>query len=149
MCIHGQAYVGSQLNTAYVDGTWHLTSMLSRKNCGFDILILAAGRNAGEASRLAYFNRAFVAKAGPSTFAINWKRNIDGVIQHEVAHLFGTKDYPEHSATACIMYYSSSWPWADYLHEVSILPGAQQYPYWCSECQAKFNANWDRFNTVI
>ncbi|MHA1156189.1 MAG: hypothetical protein ACTSQK_08785 [Candidatus Heimdallarchaeota archaeon] len=146
---HGDVYVGSQLHTVYPLGTWNeRDDDLSRYNCGFDILIMAAGRNAGEASGLANSNRAFVAKAGPSTSTAFWERNIDGVIQHEVSHLFDCKDYPEHSATPCIMFYKwTFWP-EDYLHEVSVWPFARQYPYWCSVCQAKFDANWNRFSVV-
>jgi len=76
------------------------------------------------------------------------KKNIDGVAQHEVSHLFKCEDYADHSGTKCIMYYNQTWPWVDYLHEVSILPWAQQYPYWCTECQAKFDVNWNRFSAV-
>ncbi len=147
---HGEDYVGDQLNTCFPDGTWKESgAYLCRDNCGFDILLMVAGRSGGwDAMGLAQSNRAIVCKDGKSTSTIYWKRNIDGVAQHEISHLFGCEDYPPHPRTPCIMYYSASWPWADYVHEKSILSWAQQYPYWCSDCQAFFDSNWDRFSSV-
>ncbi len=148
MFAHGEDYVGTQLGI--VGGEWIESGLyLSIYNCGFDILLMAAGREASDAMGLAQVNRAIVCKSGASTSQLYWKRNIDGVAQHEVSHLFGCEDKVDgHPRIACIMYYSDTWPWLDFLHEKSILPWAQQYPYWCSECQAFFDTRWSRFSTV-
>jgi len=145
----GKTYVGEQLNSVYEE--WVDTfACISAYNCGFDILLMAAGRNSGGSEGKAYWNRAIIYKSGSITSDTDWQLNIDGVAQHEISHLFGCKDVVDgHTFTECIMCYK---PWFPryYQVEVCIWLWCYQYPNWCTlsgsnHCQYKFDNNWDTF----
>ncbi len=143
---NGKNHVANVLNM--VGTTWiRSSSYLKRRNCGFDILLMAAGRSATYAAGLGPENSAIVCKSGPATLNIDWKKNIDGLAQHEVSHLFGCLDYnpPDgHPKTDCIMFYN--W-WKNCIYEVSWNAfNKVQTPYWCNHCQTIFDTNWDRFD---
>ncbi len=149
---HGTAYAGEQLNL--VDSIWDDTNWCSKWNCGFDILLMAAGRSAGSSGGLAVHSRAIACKSGPSTSNTHWKVNIDGVVQHCIAHIYECEDYPDHPYQFCVMCYSENWPWFDHVHETSALPWARQSNVFCTRsgvhyCQHHFNERWDQFYTVV
>ncbi len=150
----GREHFATQVNAQRT--WWTPSNKISIYNCGFDILLMAAGRRdaAGE-SGVAMASRCIVKKSGPSTFSVNWPSNIDGLVQHEISHLFDCLDRVDgHPLTSCIMVYGAGWPpwkWYDHLHEFVFgvfNPFATKY--WCSStgpngCTAKFDANWARF----
>lgn len=149
---HGREYAGDQLNL--VDSIWDDTNFCSKWNCGFDILLMAASRDVSYSGGLAVYCRAIACKSGPSTPGAAWQVNIDGVVQHCIAHIYECEDYPDHPKKFCVMCYSASWPWFDYIHEISALPWAKQSNVFCTAigdhyCQHHFNEEWDRFYTVV
>ena len=133
--------------------------MLRRENCGFDILLLVASRNA-DYMGTRFDNVATICKSGASTSELYWKRNIDGVVQHEIAHIFRCEDWSSsgtaHPKLKCVMVYGTTWPpqyWFDYLHEVSLVPWANAQNSWCDStdahcCKGHFEANWYDFYDV-
>ncbi len=143
---NGKNHVANVLNI--VGNTWlGSTYYLKSRNCGFDILLMAAGRSATYAAGLGPENTAIVCKSGPATLNIDWKKNIDGLAQHEVSHLFGCLDYnpPDgHPKTDCIMFYN--W-WKNCIYEMCYNAFIKkQTPNWCDHCQTIFDTNWDRFD---
>lgn len=78
----------------------------------------------------------------------NWKKNIDGTVQHEVSHLFGTKDVPYHAKVACIMAYWLYWTGKpiSYIYEYMTYGYGRQTNNWHSacRCQTDFIDHWDR-----
>ena len=147
---HGKTYAGDdQLNSIYDD--WDdVPYKISVYNCGFDILLMAAGRNSGGAEGMAFQNRAIIFMSGSITHNSYWKKNIDGVAQHEISHLFGCNDVIHgHTFTSCIMCYK---PWFPiyYQFEVCIWTWCYQLDRWCTlsgsnHCQYKFDNNWGIF----
>lgn len=164
--VHGMQWAGDRLNhfsnlpwsdLPHDDADGEL--MLNRGNCGFDILLLVASRNA-DFMGIRYDNIATVCKSGASTSPLYWKRNIDGVVQHEIAHIFRCEDWSSdgngHPQLKCVMVYGTTWPpwyWFDYLHEVSLSPIANAQNSWCDStdahcCKGHFEANWYDFYDV-
>ena len=126
----------------------------SHKHCGFDIILLAAGRR-GNVAGIADRNVALVCKwrTGLPYTTEKWRANIDGLVQHEVSHLFGTKDVPDHAKVACIMaYWNTVFPFPPYFIPISYLYEYMTYGYgvqtnnWNSSCrcQTDFIAHYDR-----
>lgn len=150
----GTEYFATQVNGKRT--WWTGVNKISIYNCGFDILLMAAGRrDADGASGVAMTSRCIVKKSGKSTISAYWYANIDGVVQHEISHLFGCLDCVDgHPVVSCIMAYGAGWPpwrWFDGLHEyVLAFYNPLVTKYWCSStspygCTAKFDANWARF----
>ncbi len=145
----GKTYAGDQLKS--ICDEWRDTPYhISVYNCGFDILLMAAGRNSGGHEGMALFNRAIIFMSGSITHNMYWQRNIDGVAQHEISHIFGCKDVEDgHSITKCIMVYRPFFP-LYYQFEVCIWTWCYQLDYWCTisdgnHCQDEFDDHWDIF----
>jgi hypothetical protein len=145
----GKEYVGDQLNS--LDDEWDdQPSGVSVYNCGFDVLLMAAGRDTNGIHGQAESNRAIVFMAGSKTDPEDWKVNIDGVTQHEIAHIFGCKDVEQgHTMTQCIMCYRRR---RYYQFEECSYWWCYQVDYWCTHsgsdhCQYQFDNNWDMFYT--
>jgi len=120
-------YVESKLGISY---WWRWGVCSSRENCGFDVILLAAGRRGGSAG-VQIFNVAVVAKWRnflPSATE-KWRANIDGVVQHEVSHLFGCKDVVDgHDKCACIMaYWEIPWPFVPFFLPISYIYEEMNY----------------------
>ncbi len=121
------------------------------KQCGFDIILLAAGRR-GNVAGIADKNVALVCKwrRGLPSLSPFWQSNIDGTVQHEVSHLFGTKDVPGHARVACIMAYWETCIWRpdwyrSYLYEYMWGEPCQTNNWHSAcRCQIDFLAHWDR-----
>lgn len=152
---NGIDYIESKLGITY---WWRHGFCSYRSNCGFDILLMAAGRR-GDVAGLQTWNSVLVCKwriGLPS--GDQWKDNIDGTVQHEVSHLFGTVDVVNgHAITACIMvYWTLVIPMIPYFIPISYLYEHMSYGIalqtgnWGSSCccQTAFNDNWGKYYTI-
>lgn len=122
---------------------------MCRRNCGFDVLLMAVGRAGADFAGTGHENRPIICMDGRITSPLDWRSNIDGLAMHEMAHIFGCQDYGAgHPNCDCIMFYN--WRKNCIYEEIWIpfFPAPFQYPYWCSECQDFFNVNWCRFSIV-
>jgi len=148
---HGKDYVESQLNINY---WWSFGNVVYRKNCGFDIILMLAGRRgnaAGTVSRnlpVIFKYRIFL----PSDD--RWKSNIDGVVMHEISHVFRCIDVVHgHPKIPCIMTYWQTWTGylISYIYEyISFWGEGRQVDGWNTGCccQTHFNDNWDNYYRV-
>ncbi len=153
---HGLAYIEQQLDVENYE-LYTNDDRTDLYNCGFDIFIMAAGRRGNVAgSRLG--NNVVVCKWRPGLPYTDekWKSNIDGVIQHEVSHIFGCLDVADgHAEISCIMAYWQNWiGWPiSYLYEYMTIGTGRQTNNWCTDtgtygCQTAFTTNWARFYTI-
>jgi len=153
---HGLAYIEQQLNVEnyelYIRG-----DHTDLYNCGFDIFIMAVGRK-GDLAGTRKGNNVVVCKwrTGLPYTDEKWKANIDGLIQHEVSHLFECYDVVDgHPETPCIMAYWTNWGWPiSYLYEYMTWGTGRQTNNWCTGtgtfgCQTAFNTYWDRYYTIL
>ncbi|MFW9922083.1 MAG: hypothetical protein ACFFDW_02215 [Candidatus Thorarchaeota archaeon] len=150
MIINGKDYIENQLGIS----TWFAAKGQSnRRNCGFDLLLMAAGKF-GDVAGKAIQNMAIACKWRAGLPENKWKHNIDGTVQHEIAHLYGCKDVDTgHDQVACIMAYWTNWAgWTTtYIHEDIIWGSGLQSGLWntsCS-CQTIFDTSWDDYYTIV
>ncbi len=153
----GIARAGSVLNTK--SGSWSETYVLDTENCGFDILLIVAYEAADHMGQKFDKNCAVIC-AGNTKAAtyIDWKYNIDGIVQHELGHIFNCKDCGTygHLCIKCIMVYrfNTIFDWDNYLFERFALPtwfgNHDPTNQWCTDsnsncCTHHFQDNWHIF----
>ena len=106
---------------------------------------MSPGRKSADYAGKAARNWAIACKGAVAISTLWWKRNIDGLVQHEISHLFGCQDYTTGHPKdhGCIMFYN--W-WWNCIYEICWNAVCYiQTPFWCSDCQAYFDSNWDKF----
>ncbi len=153
MINNGRVHVASKLGI----NEWKIAGGQSfRKNCGFDLILMLAGKR-GDVAGLASGNCAVACKwraglpSGP-----NWRKNIDGIVQHEVSHLFGCRDViGGHQKVECIMAYFYVKIWIfdyfhSYIYEHATRTWGHQENHWHSSCtcQSDFNTGWEYYYTI-
>lgn len=139
---------------------WYPTNGLThRYNCGFDIILMCAGRSADVAGT-AGGNIALANKCRPGMPDNSaWRDNIDGTVQHEVSHLFGCNDVVDgHDTTECIMAYYGfqfgfGYIFITHIHEHDVTQWTFPTNNWCTHtgvdnCQYQFLDNWNQYHTI-
>ncbi len=148
---NGVDHVESKLSISY---WWRYISGVSRRNCGFDIILMASGRR-GDVAGTSSHNTILVSKwrYGLPSATEKWRSNIDGLVQHELSHQFGCDDVAQgHAKVNCIMAYWTNWigyP-ISFLYEYMNWGAGLQTGWWyfaCS-CNSYFDTNWGKFYTV-
>ena len=156
-----KTYMGTKLNTR--SGIWKNKKALEVDNCGFDILLALAYRDADHVGQAWGKNSAVCCAANtPAVWMIDWKLNIDGLVQHEISHLFGCYDRYDresgilyHPDEDCIMfyYYFALDNWGNCLFEKIRANNGYNNPtnQWCTcesaqyDCTDEFEDNWNQY----